>query len=164
MRLTRRRNRALMGGILALSITLGGCSMTPASDTPLADYQAETEQLAQSLFEMIPEAEIDSRSGVESDSGLATDGYDEWPKYWRWHGDVYLRPDSELAPSEAAETIGEALIDDGWEQSPSALSRDTRTVTEYRRDGWFLNVEAQLQAPPKAQAVRLTVISPATDH
>ncbi len=165
MRHPRRGNRALMTGVVfALSITLGGCSMPASSSTPLADYQAESEQLAESLFELIPESAIDSRSPVESDSRLATDGYDEWPKYWYWNGDVYLLPDGDLSPTEAAETIGKSLIDDGWEHAESGLSSETRTVTEYRRDGWFLDIDAELQAPPMAQAVRLTILSPDTDH
>jgi len=168
------RRRLVVGLALAGAVcALTGCGPTAEQEArQVATQQAQLAALIDradgwgaEILAQIPEPEIEAVTKNIGGPRLASDYYEEWPKYYHWHQFIDLYPRGPRTPTQLADDLEPWLQDHGWKrykahESPPA---DDRFKRFYVQDGYLLGVEAYTVAPPRAQTVGFTILTPETD-
>lgn len=160
---------ALTGAVCALT----GCGLIAEQEArQVATQQAQLTTLISradgwgaEIIAQIPEPEIKTLTDNIGGMRAASDYYKEWPKYYYWEQLAVLHPDGPRTPTQLADDLEPWLQDHGWKrykahERPPADDRFTRY---YVQDGYLLGVEAYTVAPPRAQTVGFTILTPETD-
>ncbi len=114
---------------------------------------------------LIPSEDVVSVSSNGGGVRRASDGGQEWPKYYVWDQIVELRAGGPRTPADVADDLDAWLTEQGWWRSEEhefppgkhAFERD------YFRQGYHLVVEVYTDPPPHAQKVTLMIVTPQTD-
>jgi hypothetical protein len=162
--------------VLVLVLSAGLLSGCTASDQQSADgarqqqarlqeYIEQADAWGADILAQIPAEEMASVSANYGGERQADDLYREWPKYYYWAQGVDLHPDGPRTPTALADDLDPWLGQQGWvrreeRELPAGKESFER---DYTRDGYTLAVEVHTVAPPRAQTVDFTIVSPQTD-
>ncbi|WP_348790016.1 hypothetical protein [Leifsonia sp. NPDC080035] len=159
--------------LVGLVCTLSGCGLSPEQEArQVANQQAQLAALivradgwGAEILAQVPEGEIETVTKNIGGVSIASDYYEEWPKYYYWMQLIDLRPDGPRTPTQVADDLEPWLHSHGWKrykehERPPAKDRFKHY---YVREGYLLGVEAYTVPPPRAQTIGFTILTPETD-
>ncbi|WP_314147858.1 hypothetical protein [uncultured Leifsonia sp.] len=168
------RRRLVVGLALAGAVcVLAGCGLTAEQEArQVATQQAQLAALIDradgwgaEILAQIPEPEIEAVTKNIGGPRLASDYYEEWPKYYTWNQFIDLYPDGPRTPTQLADDLEPWLEDQGWvrhkeREFPRGKSSFER---DYGREGYLLELQVDTVAPPRAQTISFLIVTPETD-
>ncbi|MBK0420765.1 hypothetical protein JD292_01540 [Leucobacter sp. CSA2] len=171
MMIVRRRAIAALLSAGALCGLLTGCASEEQKAAQVAQQQeqldgyiAKAEGWGEEILAQIPKSEVEDAGPAASGTRAANMNYEEWPKYYIWDTIVRLKPTGARTPTEAADELDPWLKDQGWkrhEEREDTPNQESFT-RYYSRAQYTLMVEAYTQAPPRAQNIFFTIVTPPT--
>ncbi|MBK0420766.1 hypothetical protein JD292_01545 [Leucobacter sp. CSA2] len=131
----------------------------------LDGYMAKARGWGEEILAQIPKAEIEDAGPAAAGTRAANMNYKEWPKYYIWDTMVDLRQGGPRTPTVVADDLDPWLKDQGWKrneerEAPAGTESFTRY---YSREHYSLMVEAFTDAPPRAQTIFFTIVTPSTN-
>lgn len=133
--------------------------------TQLDGYIAKADGWGVDILAQIPEAEIEDAGPAASGTREANMNYEEWPKYYIWDTLIQLKPTGPRTPTAVADDLEPWLKAEGWERNEEregAPGKESFT-RYYSRSHYTLMVEAYTDAPPRAQTIFFTIVTPRTN-
>ena len=151
--------------VVALALTLGGCSMP--EESRLDEFHAETDRLLADTVAIVPEELIADRAFSESEPRFGpTEGAPAPgdPAWWQAREDLNLIAETD-ASARAFDAVSGYLSADGWSQS-RVREVDGWVTDGFRKklDGgdWYIEVTWVPSAPGLAEILGVLVVSPQT--
>jgi hypothetical protein len=153
--------RALAGVVLAMGVGLvvGGCAVDKGPS--YTELQGKTDALGERIVASVEGMAIDAPGAPEptSEGESGTEGFfGEEPSvfWWTWQHQVEVVDTEAYSPADVAETIGAALLDEGFTGGgePDARGKIRYSGTG-ELEGWGVTV---YQGPDPAPALRAPVV------
>jgi hypothetical protein len=151
---------------------LPGCVGMSAEERVAVQEEQLVEMVAQAdgwggeIIAQIPVAEHEPAAESRNMGGSrqASD-YEEWPKYYYWDPIIVLRAEGARTPTEVADDLEPWLEAEGWERNEGSEfpPGEESFERDYYREGYHLVVEVYTEAPPRAQSINFTIVTPQTD-
>ncbi|MBQ3360086.1 MAG: hypothetical protein IJG47_14470 [Microbacterium sp.] len=134
-------------------------------EAQLMEYIAQADGWGAEIVDQVPAAEIALLSDTVGGARQESDYNVEWPKYYYFGQTIVLHAEGPRTPTEVANDLEPWLRDQGWERNTASEfpPGDDRFTREYYREGYRLTVEVYTEAPPRAQSINLTIVTPHTD-
>ena len=156
---------------LVAVLLLGGCM---SYTSHIADYETETEHLADTLTAMLPAQALDDRSLIVSQLAVEPSGHaGQRPTdivWWEWHNAVYFGDDKD-APRAAVEPLDTYLLDNGWTKTPTPYGEsDLSDSFDYRKNderggNWYIRVTNTTPAiETTVPYLDMLIVSPTTQR
>lgn len=167
----RRAFAAMLSAILLVGL-LAGCGseerkaeQAVEQQAQLDRYMAQADTWGEEISAQIPAVEVEDAVPGGGGTRKASDSYAEWPKYYIWSENVDLKPGGPRTPSKLADDLEPWLESQGWVRNqkrefPPGKESFTRY---YSRNHYTLMVEIYTWAPPKAQNIFFTIVTPDTN-
>lgn len=161
------RRFALTAVLVALTITLGGCTMT--AESRLDEYHTEADLILAETVELIPAELVDNVGFAESEPRFgATEGTPapSDPAWWQAYEGINLVATAD-ASADAAEAIANGLGSDGWRDGRVRETEDGARIADgYRKEidgaNWYIEVTWVTTRAGKAEVIEVLVVSPQT--
>ena len=125
----------------------------------------QVEEWGEEILAQIPEEEMEHVTEVRGADPRKRSGYMEpWPQYQIWDATVQLKPEGARTPLEMADGLEPWLLSEGWERIHRGRGEVEQDWIErsYRREGYALKLRANTEPPPRAQNLRIGLVSPST--
>jgi len=171
----RFKTRAAMAVITAgvVFCVLTGCAMSESrkaevvasQEIQLQEFIDQADAWGADIIAQAPKEEVEDIFENFGGSRQAGANYEEWPKYYYWAQGVDLYPDGPRTPTEFADGLEPWLEKQGWVRNLDKEfppGRDSY-VRDYVRGRYSLAVEVYTVAPPQAQSLNFTIVTPQTD-